>query len=90
MRRIFHTLATGDPFHPTNVSRLKQIGLILAVVTGGAWIGQTLVARLARGEMDPPSLFDLVTPAFSVLVVFVLAEVFREGARLRRESELTI
>ena len=90
LRRIFHTLATGDPFHPTNVSRLKQIGLTLATVTGGAWIGQTLVARLARGEMDPPSLFDLVTPAFSVLVVFVLAEVFREGARLRRESELTI
>jgi hypothetical protein len=27
---------------------------------------------------------------FSILVVFVLAEVFREGARLRREAELTI
>ena len=34
LRRIFHTLATGDPFHPTNVSRLKQIGLTLATVTG--------------------------------------------------------
>ena len=90
LRRIFRTLTAGDPFQPVNVARLKQIGLILAVVTGGAWIGQTLVARLARGTMDAPSLFDLVTPAFSVLVVFVLAEVFREGARLRRESELTI
>jgi hypothetical protein len=27
---------------------------------------------------------------FAVLVVLVLAEVFREGARLRREAELTI
>ena len=27
---------------------------------------------------------------FAVLVVFVLAEVFREGARLRTEAELTI
>ena len=59
-------------------------------MTGGAWIGQALVSRLVRGELEPPGLFDLVTPAFSVLVVFVLAEVFREGARLRRESELTI
>jgi hypothetical protein len=59
-------------------------------VTGGVWLGQLLVSRLVRGVMDPPSLFNLVTPAFSVLVVFVLAEVFREGARLRRESELTI
>jgi hypothetical protein len=31
-----------------------------------------------------------LTAWFSVLVVFVLAEVFREGARLRREAELTI
>jgi len=90
LRRIVYSLRIGDPFQPANVSRLKQIGLTLATVTGGAWIGQTLVSRLVRGALAPPSLFDLVTPAFSVLVVFVLAEVFREGARLRRESELTI
>ena len=90
LRHIVHSLRIGDPFQPANVSRLKQIGLTLAVVTGGAWIGQTLVSRLVRGELKAPSAFDLVTPAFSVLVVFVLAEVFREGARLRRESELTI
>jgi hypothetical protein len=90
LRVMIHTLRIGDPFHPDNVARLKQIGLTLATVTGGAWIGQTLVSRLVRGALEPPSLFDLVTPAFSVLVVFVLAQVFREGARLRRESELTI
>lgn len=90
LRAMVHTLRIGDPFHPDNVSRLKQIGLTLATVTGGAWVGQTLVSRLVRGALEPPSLFDLVTPAFSVLVVFVLAQVFREGARLRRESELTI
>lgn len=90
LRAMVHTLRIGDPFHPDNVSRLKQIGLTLATVTGGAWVGQTLVSRLVRGALEPPSLFDLVTPAFSVLVVFVLAQVFREGAGLRRESELTI
>ncbi|MBB4081597.1 DUF2975 domain-containing protein [Brevundimonas lenta] len=90
LRAIVLTLRMGDPFHPANVARLRQIGLTLAVVTGGAWIGQTLVSRLVRGELPSPSLFDLITPAFSVLVVFVLTQVFREGARLRRESELTI
>lgn len=90
LRQIVHSLRIGDPFHPANVNRLKQIGMILAVVTGGAWIGQSLVSRLVRGSMEAPGLFDLATPAFSVLVVFVLAEVFREGARLRREAELTI
>lgn len=90
LRQIVQTLRIGDPFHPANTGRLKQIGFILAVVTGGAWIGQSLASRLVRGAMEAPSLFDLVTPAFSVLVVTVLAQIFREGARLRRESELTI
>jgi hypothetical protein len=91
LRKIFRTLTIGDPFQPDNVRRLRQIGLILAVVTGGVWLAQGLVAsRLAPGVMEPQGLSDLLTPIFSVLVVFVLAEVFREGARLRREAELTI
>ena len=91
LRKIFRTLTLGDPFQPDNVRRLRQIGLILAVVTGGVWLAQGLVAaRLAPGVMEPQGISDLLTPLFSVLVVFVLAEVFREGARLRRESELTI
>lgn len=90
LRMIFRTLTIGDPFQPDNVRRLRQVGLILAVVTGGVWGAQTIVARLAPGVMDSQGLSELLTPVFSVLVVFVLAEVFREGARLRRESELTI
>jgi hypothetical protein len=91
LRRIFRTLTMGDPFHPANVRRLRQIGLILAVVTGGVWVAQGFVAaRVAPGVMDQQGIGELLTPIFSVLIVFVLAEVFREGARLRRESELTI
>lgn len=91
LRMIFRTLTIGDPFRPENVRRLRQIGLILAVVTGAVWLVQGLVAaRLAPGVMDSQGVSELLTPVFSVLVVFVLAEVFKEGARLRRESELTI
>jgi TRAP-type C4-dicarboxylate transport system permease small subunit len=91
LRRIIRTLTMGDPFQPDNVRRLHQIGLTLAVVTGGVWVVQGFVAkRLAPGVMDPQGFGELLTPIFSVLIVFVLAEVFREGARLRRESELTI
>ena len=49
-----------------------------------------VAARLAPGVLDRQGVGALLTPIFSVMVVFVLAEVFREGARLRRESELTI
>ena len=79
------------PFRPENVRRLRAIGLTLATVTAGVWVAQGMVAaRLVPGVMDPQGFGELLTPIFSVLVVFVLAEVFREGARLRRESELTI
>ena len=46
-------------------------------------------APWCRGSSATEPNFSL-TAWFSVLVVFVLAEVFREGARLRREAELTI
>ncbi|CAN5222984.1 DUF2975 domain-containing protein [soil metagenome] len=91
LRMIFRSLTLGDPFQPENVRRLRGIGLTLAVVTGGVWLWQGMIAaRLAPGSMDSQGIGELLTPIFSVLVVFVLAEVFREGARLRRESELTI
>ena len=88
--RMISTLRQGDPFHPDNVRRLLRVGLVLAAAAAAAWGGQTVLAQLSRGAADPPSLFGLITPIFSVLIVFILAEVFREGARLRRESELTI
>jgi hypothetical protein len=91
LRMIFRSLTLGDPFQPENVRRLRGIGLTLATVTAGVWVAQGMVAaRLAPGVMDSQGIGELLTPIFSVLVVFVLAEVFREGARLRRESELTI
>lgn len=91
LRKVIRTLTLGDPFQPENVKRLRQIGAILAVVTGGVWLAQSLMARyLAPGILEPQGLKDLLTPIFSILIVFVLAEIFREGARLRRESELTI
>ena len=88
LRRIFVTLTAGDPFHPNNVRRLRLVGVMLAALEISRYVmwGLTpLVPEIKRAEPN----FNL-TSWFSVLVVFVLAEVFREGARLRREAELTI
>jgi hypothetical protein len=88
LRRIFMTLTAGDPFHPDNVGRLRLIGLMLAALELGRYAVWGISARLPWVRVVRPT-FSL-TAWFSVLVVFVLAEVFREGARLRREAELTI
>jgi hypothetical protein len=89
LRRIFTTLTSGDPFHPDNVARLRLIGLMLAGLELGRYVFWAVSAWLLPGvNRVEPSMS--LTAWFSVLVVFVLAEVFREGARLRREAELTI
>jgi hypothetical protein len=93
LKRVFKTLIQGDPFQPENVRRLRSIGFVLG--------GLELLSYVVRGVLSWWSLrqdldfrqvgedFNL-TIWFAVLVVLVLAEVFREGARLRREAELTI
>ena len=89
LRRIFTTLTAGDPFHPDNVARLRLIGLMLAGLELGRYAFWAVSAWLLSGVNEREPKLSL-TAWFSVLVVFVLAEVFREGARLRREAELTI
>ena len=89
LRQIFATLTAGDPFHPDNVSRLRIIGLALASLELVRYAVRALGEWLDLGNTSDRQGISL-TAWFSVLVVFVLAEVFREGARLRREAELTI
>ena len=89
LRQIFETLTRGDPFQPLNVSRLRVVGLCLAGLELWNYTVPVMIQRLVPGDQDNSRGLSF-TGAFAVLVVFVLAEVFREGARLRREAELTI
>jgi len=90
LRRIFSTLTAGDPFHPDNVRRLRTIGVVLAVLEILRYPIMLITVWLAPEVMEKSGFSLNLTTWFAVLVVFVLAEVFREGARLRREAELTI
>ena len=89
LRAVFATLTAGDPFHPENVTRLRLIGhlLVWSELLKLPIFG--LFMALAP-EHDRAISGISLSGWFSILVVFVLAEVFREGARLRREAELTI
>jgi hypothetical protein len=93
LRRIFQTLIAGDPFHPDNVRRLRIISAALAFLELGRF-AFAAVARVVAHQigMTRPGVSAHVnlTAWFAVLVIVVLAEVFREGARLRGEAELTI
>jgi Protein of unknown function (DUF2975) len=88
LRRIFGAMTAGDPFHPDNVRRLRVTALVLGLIEINRYLFAAL-DRFALG-LHPRGLSLDFTPWFAVLVIVVLAEVFREGARLRRDAELTI
>ncbi|HEY7899554.1 MAG TPA: DUF2975 domain-containing protein [Caulobacteraceae bacterium] len=89
LRAVFATLISGDPFHPENAARLRVIALTLAALEVGRYVAAAMAHVLLHGAMRISGGVSLTT-WFAVLVIVVLAEVFREGARLRGEAELTI
>ncbi len=90
LRRVFQTLTAGDPFEPGNVTRLRHIGFALAALEVITYCVRIVSNWAFKDEVESIRYTPNLTAWFAVLVVFVLAEVFREGARLRREAELTI
>jgi hypothetical protein len=90
LRQVFATLILGDPFRPENVGRLRIVGLaLIALEVAGYGVRLALVWAVPEHSENLDVSINL-SGWFAILVVFVLAEVFREGARLRRDAELTI
>lgn len=88
LRRVVLTVERRNPFDPANPGRLRTIALLLAAIELVRW-GTLLI--LAPEQVDLNEDIDRwFGSALSVLVVIVLAEAFREGARLRAEAELTV
>ncbi|MCC5997023.1 MAG: DUF2975 domain-containing protein [Oceanicaulis sp.] len=99
LRLIFATLITGDPFVPENARHLRAIAIGIAVYQllhyaahGVLALVITLLGRapVESGARIIPDFSLNLAAWFSVLAILVLAEVFREGARLRDEQKLTI
>jgi hypothetical protein len=88
LRRVFAALARNEVFERRNARRLRTVGFgLVALELLGGLAGAA--APLFEGEQNWRLPFN-PTGWFAIAVVFILAEVFREGARLRRQSELTI
>lgn len=87
LRSIVKTLIAGDPFVPENISRLRAIWIILA----GAELFRMAVHMFAITTPSQETIIDInITAWFLVFVIAALAEVFRHGAELRRDQELTV
>ncbi len=98
LRAFLRTVLDGDPFGARNVQRLRAIGFLLVV---GGPIVQLLnqALRVSLFSALPPyPTIDLGSEGLSIpgnallagLGVFILAEVFAYGSRLREDVEATI
>lgn len=85
------TVRAGDPFATTNASRLQAIAwLLLGQQLLSVAIG--LIAKVVSTPAHPLHLDAGFSPSgwLAVILTFVLARVFAEGARMRDDLEGTV
>jgi len=96
LRRLFASFTTGDPFSRDNATHLRVIWITMLVMELSRHLisNATKLILLVFGqpentEVNVGAPINWLTWG-AILVLIVLAEVFREGARLREEQDLTI
>jgi len=83
---ILQTLRFGSPFVKENADRFRGLGYALLIGEGAKFVfGFMSLIMDAEVEMNSSIISWL-----SIIAVFVLAEVFREGARMKEEQDLTV
>ena len=97
LRAMIGTIGEGDPFTLENAQRLRMMAWlalaiqILALVV--AWL-RVHSASLWAGREGPGLFIDFgredIVGAMTVIVLFILARVFRHGAAMREDLEGTV
>ena len=97
LRRIVNSVGEGDPFVPANASRLERMGWVvlagqlLSVPIGRAVVWIATIVADDKDDVHVGDDFGLDGGALLLmLVLFILARVFRRGAEMREELEGTV
>ncbi len=83
---ILKTLRFGTPFVKENADRFRKLGWALLIGEGSKIV---IGVMSAIADADVEVGLDGIT-LIAVVAVFVLSEVFREGARMKEEQDLTV
>ncbi len=95
MRAIIGSVGEGDPFIPENARRLNAMAWLLlvhevvAVLVGELRVYIANLADAQGGNAIDYSPYDL-DGVLIVIVLFILARVFRHGAAMREDLEGTV
>jgi hypothetical protein len=90
--RLVETAITGDPFVGQNATRLNQIGWLLVGMAVLSWCMDLVTGQLPEKMHAKVQLGFDFSPIglLGILLVFVLAQVFRHGSEMRDELESTV
>jgi len=94
LKKLFDSFSSGEPFRRENAQHLRAIWITMIAIEIARYALMGLTGALLAFYGDNVRAnysfsIDLSTWG-SILILIVLAEVFREGARLKEEQELTI
>lgn len=96
LRRLFDSFTSGEPFRRENADHLRVIWITMLAMEIARYallaaIGAT-IATLGAPDGSRANFTFSFDPStwMSIATLIVLAEVFREGARMKEEQELTI
>ena len=96
LRAIIATVGEGDPFQPQNAVRLAQMAWLMLGIQVFFLLAVPLGLELARYSDEADSVqvsadsnLDL-SGLLLVVVLFILARVFRHGAAMREDLEGTV
>ncbi len=96
LRRLFASFTSGEPFRRENATHLRIIWITMLAIEIARYALMGVLAAVFSAVGTPSNVdpdFDF-SPDFStwmsIAILIVLAEVFREGARMKEEQELTI
>ncbi|WP_426042903.1 DUF2975 domain-containing protein [Brevundimonas sp. TWP2-3-4b1] len=87
LRRMFLAVNQGDAFERANVGRLQGVGFGLIGVQISAFI---LAWTVPEGVIDNLDYSVDLGSWLGILIVFMLAEVFRQGSAMRDEAQMTV
>lgn len=90
---IVDTAIAGDPFVGANAERLNRIGFLLLGIMAVQLLSLITVAAIAPESIDNPH-FQISAGSepdpvgmMAILLIFVLARIFKHGTRMRDELE---
>ncbi|WP_394730573.1 DUF2975 domain-containing protein [Altererythrobacter sp. GH1-8] len=96
LRRIIETVEKGDPFVPDNADRLTSMAwhltgiyILMSVAAAVGLALESWVETLDETDVHVAFSFDM-SMVLTIVILFILARVFRKGTEMREDLEGTV